>query len=67
MPLVEEKCLMFAAFSGFWDLHKIFLPIAGFNYGLENMIGFKDPIYTAIKYAAILATVVFVGLNALPK
>tara|TARA_R110002012_G_scaffold263456_2_gene446411 strand:- start:57242 stop:58621 length:1380 start_codon:yes stop_codon:yes gene_type:complete len=59
------RMLMFALFPVF-GVTQGFLPIAGFNYGAEKYERVKESIYTAIKYAAILATVVFIGLMIFP-
>ncbi|WP_047418062.1 MATE family efflux transporter [Cellulophaga sp. Hel_I_12] len=59
------RMLMFALFPVF-GITQGFLPIAGFNYGAEKYERVKESIYTAIKYAAILATVVFIGLMIFP-
>ncbi|MEX0361707.1 MAG: MATE family efflux transporter, partial [Allomuricauda sp.] len=40
--------------------------IAGFNYGAVKYDRVKESIYTAIKYAALVATVVFIGLMVFP-
>ncbi|WP_430428401.1 MATE family efflux transporter [Maribacter litoralis] len=59
------RMLMFALFPVF-GVTQGFLPIAGFNYGAEKFDRVKESIYTAIKYAAILATIVFAGLMIFP-
>ncbi len=59
------RMLMFALFPVF-GVTQGFLPIAGFNYGAEKYERVKESIYTAIKYAAILATIVFAGLMLFP-
>ncbi|WP_036151205.1 MATE family efflux transporter [Maribacter forsetii] len=59
------RMLMFALFPVF-GVTQGFLPIAGFNYGAQKYDRVKESIYTAIKYAAILATIVFVGLMIFP-
>lgn len=59
------RMLMFALFPVF-GVTQGFLPIAGFNYGAEKYERVKESIYTAIKYAAILASIVFVGLMIFP-
>jgi putative MATE family efflux protein len=60
------RMLMFALFPVF-GITQGFLPIAGFNYGAEKYDRVKESIYTAIKYAALLATVVFIGLFVFPS
>jgi len=41
--------------------------IAGFNFGAEKYDRVKEVIYTAIKYATILGTIVFAGLMFFPE
>ncbi|WP_026809384.1 MATE family efflux transporter [Arenibacter latericius] len=59
------RMLMFALFPVF-GVTQGFLPIAGFNYGAKKFDRVKESISTAIKYAAILATIVFIGLMIFP-
>ncbi|WP_431126708.1 MATE family efflux transporter [Flagellimonas flava] len=59
------RMLMFAFFPVF-GVTQGFLPIAGFNYGAVKYDRVKESIYTAIKYAALVATVVFIGLMIFP-
>nr|WP_299382421.1 MATE family efflux transporter [Allomuricauda sp.] len=59
------RMLMFAFFPVF-GVTQGFLPIAGFNYGATKYDRVKESIYTAIKYAALVATVVFAGLMVFP-
>ncbi|TMU54930.1 MATE family efflux transporter [Flagellimonas algicola] len=59
------RMLMFAFFPVF-GVTQGFLPIAGFNYGALKYDRVKESIYTAIKYAALVATLVFVGLMVFP-
>ena len=59
------RMLMFAFFPVF-GVTQGFLPIAGFNYGAVKYDRVKESIYTAIKYAAMVATVVFIGLMVFP-
>jgi len=59
------RMLMFALFPVF-GITQGFLPIAGFNYGAEKYDRVKDSINTAIKYACILGTIVFLGLFVFP-
>ncbi len=60
------RMLMFALFPVF-GVTQGFLPIAGYNYGAKHFIRVRESINTAIKYAAILATVVFLGLFIFPS
>ncbi|MBO0320851.1 MATE family efflux transporter [Muricauda sp. CAU 1633] len=59
------RMLMFALFPVF-GVTQGFLPIAGFNYGAEKYDRVKESIYTAIKYAVLVATIVFVVLMVFP-
>ncbi|MCJ7465224.1 MAG: MATE family efflux transporter [Maribacter sp.] len=59
------RMLMFALFPVF-GVTQGFLPIAGYNYGAQKFPRVRESINTAIKYAAILATIVFVGLFLFP-
>ena len=59
------RMLMFALFPVF-GVTQGFLPIAGYNYGAHKYDRVKESIYTAIKYAALVATVVFVILMVFP-
>lgn len=59
------RMLLFALFPAF-GVTQGFLPIAGFNYGAAKYERVKQSIYTAIRYAAIVATGVFVILMVFP-
>lgn len=59
------RMLMFALFPVF-GVTQGFLPIAGFNYGALKYDRVKESIYTAIKYAALVAALVFVILMVFP-
>ena len=59
------RMLMFALFPVF-GVTQGFLPIAGFNYGAFKYDRVKESIYTAIKYAALMATLVFIVLMVFP-
>ncbi len=56
---------MFALFPVF-GVTQGFLPIAGYNYGAHKYERVKESIKTAIKYAALMATLVFIGLMVFP-
>jgi Na+-driven multidrug efflux pump len=56
---------MFALFPVF-GITQGFLPIAGYNYGAQKYDRVKKSIAIAIKYASLLATVVFIGLFLFP-
>jgi putative MATE family efflux protein len=63
---IVGRMLMFALFP-VYGITQGFLPIAGFNYGALKYDRVKESIYTAIKYAASLATVVFILLMVFPE
>ncbi len=60
------RMLMFAFFPVF-GVTQGFLPIAGFNYGARKYERVRESINTAVKYAAIMATLVFIGLMIFPE
>ncbi|MBT8235889.1 MAG: MATE family efflux transporter [Bacteroidia bacterium] len=60
------RMLMFALFP-VYGVTQGFLPIAGYNYGARKFERVKKIIYTAIKYATIMAALVFVGLMIFPE
>lgn len=59
------RMLMFALFPVYGIAQGV-LPIAGFNYGAKKYERVKESIYTAIKYACILGTLVYLGLFLFP-
>lgn len=59
------RMLMFALFPVF-GVTQGFLPIAGYNYGAHKYDRVRESIYTAIKYAAMVASLVFVVLMVFP-
>ena len=59
------RMLMFALFPVF-GVTQGFLPIAGFNFGAEKFERVKKSIYTAITYASVVASLVFVLLMVFP-
>lgn len=63
---IVARMLMFAMFPVL-GITQGFLPIAGFNYGAHNYERVKESINTAIKYATILATMVFIMLMLFPE
>ena len=63
---IVSRMLMFAMFPVL-GLTQGFLPIAGYNYGAQNYARVRETINTAIKYAMILATLVFVLLMVFPE
>jgi len=63
---IVSRMLMFAMFPVL-GLTQGFLPIAGYNYGAQNYARVRETINTAIKYAMILATLVFILLMVFPE
>ncbi|MCB4798411.1 MATE family efflux transporter [Neotamlana laminarinivorans] len=63
---IVGRMLMFAMFPVL-GVTQGFLPIAGFNYGAKNYIRVKHSINIAIKYASVLATIIFIVLMAFPE
>lgn len=63
---IVGRMLMFAMFPVL-GVTQGFLPIAGFNYGAQNYQRVRQTINIAIKYAAILATLVFIVLMSFPE
>ncbi|UKM65666.1 MATE family efflux transporter [Flavobacteriaceae bacterium GSB9] len=63
---IVGRMLMFALFP-VYGITQGFLPIAGFNYGALKYDRVKQTINTAIKYAAGLATLVFILLMVFPE
>ncbi|MFD2542815.1 MATE family efflux transporter [Lacinutrix gracilariae] len=63
---IVGRMLMFALFPVL-GVTQGFLPIAGFNYGAKNYERVRESINTAIKYAAILATIIFILLMLFPE
>lgn len=62
---IVGRLSMFALFPVF-GITQGFIPIAGYNYGAEQYQRVKSVIFTAIKYATILGTIVFVTLMFFP-
>ena len=62
---IVGRMLMFALFP-VYGVTQGFLPIAGFNYGAEKYKRVRETINTAIKYAALLAALVFIFLMIFP-
>lgn len=63
---IVGRMLMFAMFPVL-GMTQGFLPIAGFNYGAKNYARVREVLTTAIKYATILATFVFLILMFFPE
>lgn len=63
---IVGRMLMFAMFPVL-GVTQGFLPIAGFNYGAQNYERVRQSINIAIKYAAILSTVIFILLMLFPE
>ncbi|NER13125.1 MATE family efflux transporter [Leptobacterium flavescens] len=63
---IVSRMLMFALFPVI-GITQGFLPIAGYNYGAEEYGRVKETIFTAIKYASFLATIIFIILFVFPE
>lgn len=63
---IVGRMMMFVLFPVF-GITQGFIPIAGYNYGAEQFVRVKEVIYTAIKYATILGTIVFISLMVFPE
>ncbi len=63
---IISRMLMFALFPVL-GITQGFLPIAGYNYGANNHKRVKETIFISIKYAAILATIIFIGILVFTK
>lgn len=63
---IVGRMSMFALFPVF-GITQGFIPIAGYNYGAKQYGRVKKVIFTAIKYATLLATLVFIGLMLFPE
>lgn len=63
---IAGRMLMFAMFP-ILGVTQGFLPIAGFNYGAANYHRVRESINIAIKYAAVLASLIFVVLMLFPE
>ncbi|MDO8316630.1 MAG: MATE family efflux transporter, partial [Flavobacterium sp.] len=63
---IISRMLMFALFP-ILGITQGFLPIAGFNYGAGNYERVKESVLLSIKYAAFLATVIFVVILIFAK
>lgn len=56
---IISRMLMFALFP-ILGITQGFLPIAGYNYGAQNYKRVKESIGISIKYAALLASIIFI-------
>ncbi|TDE04408.1 MATE family efflux transporter [Flavobacterium sandaracinum] len=63
---IISRMLMFALFP-ILGITQGFLPIAGFNYGAGNYSRVKESVQLSIKYAAILASLIFVVILIFAK
>ncbi|TDD78158.1 MATE family efflux transporter [Flavobacterium caseinilyticum] len=63
---IISRMLMFALFP-ILGITQGFLPIAGFNYGAENYERVKESVLLSIKYAAFLASLIFVVILIFAK
>lgn len=60
---IVSRMLMFALFPVL-GITQGFLPIAGYNYGAKDYKRVKETIFVSIKYAAVLATIIFLFILA---
>ncbi len=58
---IISRMLMFALFP-ILGVTQGFLPIAGYNYGAKNYVRVSETISTSIKWAAGLATLIFIAI-----
>ena len=63
---IVGRLSMFALFP-IYGITQGFIPIAGYNYGASQYTRVKESIFTAIKYASILASIVFISLMVFPE
>lgn len=63
---IVGRMSMFALFPVF-GITQGFIPIAGYNFGSKQYERVKEVIFTAIKYATILAAIVFISLMVFPE
>jgi putative MATE family efflux protein len=56
---IVSRMLMFCLFP-VMGLVQGFIPIAGYNYGAQNFDRVRDTINTAIKYTALVSTIIFI-------
>ncbi|MFV8368728.1 MATE family efflux transporter [Flavobacterium sp. LB2R40] len=63
---IISRMLMFALFP-ILGITQGFLPIAGFNYGAGNYERVKESVLLSIKYAALLASLIFVVILVFAK
>lgn len=63
---IVGRMSMFALFP-IYGITQGFIPIAGYNFGSAQFNRVKQVIYTAIKYATVLGTMVFITLMVFPE
>jgi putative MATE family efflux protein len=63
---IISRMLMFALFP-ILGITSGFLPIAGYNYGARNHQRVKETVQIAVKYAAFLATVIYIVILIFAK
>ena len=63
---IVGRMMMFVLFPVF-GITQGFIPIAGYNYGAKQFDRVKEVIYTAIKSATVLGTIIFIGLMFFPE
>jgi len=63
---IVGRLSMFALFP-IYGITQGFIPIAGFNYGANQHDRVKEVIFTAVKYATVMAALVFIALMVFPE
>ncbi|ARV09606.1 MATE family efflux transporter [Winogradskyella sp. PC-19] len=63
---IVGRMSMFALFP-IYGITQGFIPIAGYNYGAKKFDRVKEVIYTSIKYATVLAIIIFIVLMVFPE
>ena len=63
---IVGRLSMFALFP-IYGITQGFIPIAGYNFGADQYDRVKDVIFTAIKYATVMAAIVFISLMIFPE
>ena len=62
---IINRVMMFALFPVL-GVTQGFLPIAGYNYGANNLVRVKETIRTAIIFGTAIATIIFIGIMLFP-
>jgi putative MATE family efflux protein len=63
---IVGRLSMFALFP-IYGITQGFIPIAGYNFGADQHDRVKEVIFTAIKYATLMAALVFIALMVFPE